>query len=137
MRIFSREETNLSKDPLVRLLRLILWHRGVTVDDFNESFSRWHRVDMGYPPAKTTLSRSNHRRRLLDIEKMTFPTFQRLLNGIFRLNVKRVAVVIEDDDGQEITYHHQLFVTPDNKIFDPVANAIMTPYSNDNSRAGE
>ncbi len=126
MRIFEKDQVNSATKPLNRLLRLIVYHRGVTVDHFTHLFSRWHVRQMGMPEAMTSIARSNHRRRLLEIEKMSWQTFQRLLQGIFCLPISRFSVTVVNNDGSETEYHTQMFVGSDGRVHDPVVN---TPVS--------
>lgn len=86
--------------PLVRLLRLIFFHRGITLDRFSALYAE-HGRRMREEPFITSRNRDNTR-KALDASKshnnmqMTWRMFFFVLTDILHLQVEEVRIVIRD-----------------------------------------
>ena len=98
--MFSKRDVDAAGHPLVRLLRLIFYRRGVTLERFNALYSE-HGARMRETPNVTSMNRANTRKALeadksLNNSQMTWRLFYYVLTSILRLNIREVRVVLHD-----------------------------------------
>jgi hypothetical protein len=100
--VFTKQDVNHARDPLVRLLRIIFFRCGITHDIFNRrhyDYFQRERLD-----EKTlTTHRNNLRRRLAETDKLTFRAFRFVLTDILRKDIERIRVDLKDRATGELT----------------------------------
>ena len=89
-------------DPLTRLLRVILYQKGVTGNDFVLAHSSAHVRKYG---SQILMSQSRHNiRKAVGATHVTWRTFRLVITQLLRLPIVRLSITVRREDGQEVTY---------------------------------
>lgn len=109
--VFTRNDVNEARDHLVRLLRLIFYTQGITHDDFVRLHTAYWRRS-GKEESGVNTHRNNLRRRLLQIDGVTFKAFQFVLTEILRMNIESFTVTLVDRETGETKTFDSMTVLP-------------------------
>jgi len=105
--MFSKQDVEAAAHPLVRLLRLIFFRFGITLDKFTALYAD-HGRRMREDPAVTSQNRNNTRRSLeagrnQNNMQLTWKLFYFITTSILRLEIEEIRVVIRDPStGKQI-----------------------------------
>lgn len=103
--IFNKEKVGYAKHPLVRLLRLILYRKNITFDDFTRCHNRYAKI-YGVSPKDANSDKGNHLKTMQKVTGITFQKMHHILVSIFRLEIIRFSITIRDPNTNEvITYN--------------------------------
>lgn len=100
--MFNKKDVEMSRHPLVRLLRLIFYRNKITLDRFTTLFAE-HGKRMGRPPDMNSTYRNNARKTLsVTHDDMTWRFFHYILSNVLRLDIKEVIIVFKKENGELI-----------------------------------
>ena len=101
---FGAQDVRTARDPLVQLLRVIIFRRNISTNDFvqlhSEYWKIWNRADV---VENESTHRNNQRRALLE-SFVSWKKFWWFLSDLLRLEVVRLSITVQDKKGEEITY---------------------------------
>lgn len=107
--VFSAEDVNRIRNPFVRLARIILRDRGITMAGLTQLHAEYWQRNRREERLFATHT-GNLRRKLASTEKMTLKTFLYVITDVLRLNIKRVTITVVDRNGEEKTYSSDTIV---------------------------
>jgi hypothetical protein len=98
--MFDKESVEEAGHPLARLLRLIFYRKGVSLDDFSTLWAEHgHRLDLN---AQMTNTYRNNARKTMSRNEMTFRFFHYILLNILHLEVEEIRVVVRNEKGERV-----------------------------------
>lgn len=100
---FSKKSVDETRDPLLKVLKLIFTHEGVCNEEFNAKHSDWYTSGNGKgskSPIHTSLN--NFRQVMIDKSNITWDYFVKILYSVMRLDIINVAVSIRDSNTKEV-----------------------------------
>ena len=103
--IFTRDDVKHAHHQLVRLLRLIIYKRKLTFNDYTRFHNLYaHSIGMSVKDAST--DRSNHWKTLLKLQGISFHKFIHIVTMIFKDDIIRFSITTRNPTtGLETTYN--------------------------------
>ena len=105
MLLFDKEKTQQAKHTLVRLLRIIMYKKGITLDDYTKCHNRYSKT-YHVPTKESQSDKSNHFKTLNKVTGITFQKLHHILVSIFRFDIVRFSITLRDLETGEISVYH-------------------------------
>lgn len=96
--MFSKSDVEAVVNPLIRLLRLIFYRKGITLDDFAARCAE-HGQRLGMTSNDLNIHRNNLRKPLKKTDEMTWRFFYYMMLNILCLKIVDVRLIFRDADG--------------------------------------
>lgn len=99
--MFDKSSVEEATHPLVRLLRLIIFKKKMSLDDFSALYAE-HGRRLGHSTQVTNTNRNNARKAMSRPDDMTFRFFHYIALNILRLDIESISVVVRTESGDRI-----------------------------------
>lgn len=107
-RVFTTDTVNATRDPLLRVFRVVLFKEGITIPKMSEMYLSW--VRRVYPTTRGSLAltaqrhNNNDRKAIVPSQtKITWDMLRKIFD-VLDFHIVNVSITIRRPSGEEVTY---------------------------------